>query len=306
MLESLLASTVRMAIPIVLAGMGLIWSGRAGIVNMSSEGIMLMGALFGAVGSYLTGNPAVGVLLALGAGAVMGLIFGLLVVDARANQIVIGVCVNLFATGFTTVGTRVLFGVTTSAPTVEALPALSFGPLSELPFVGSILFRHNIIVYLTILVVAAVVYLMFHTPLGLTVRSVGEYPRASDSLGINVIRVRRNCCIIDGALAGLAGAYLSLGVLNVFSENMVSGKGFIAMSALMFGQYKPLGVVGAAVVFGFGEALQLRLQAMGIALPHQIIQMIPYLLTVVLLAGVVGKASAPAAICQTYDRESGE
>ncbi|MCL4441846.1 MAG: ABC transporter permease, partial [Firmicutes bacterium] len=185
----------------------------------------------------------------------------------------------------------------------------SFGPwpvpfLNKIPFLGQVLFNHSPLVYLTFLLVPFTWYLLFKTTIGLKIRAVGEHPRAADTVGIRVNQLRFICCIIDGAIAGVAGAYLSISLLSMFTENMVAGRGFIALAAVIFGKWNPVGVMGAALLFGLGDALQVRLQAQGINIPYQFLLMLPYIITIIALAGFIGRAVKPAAQGQPYHRDA--
>lgn len=297
------SATIRLGTPILIASMGVVFSSRSGIVNIGVEGTMLIGALAGVTGSYLTGSAVIGGLLATLAGALMGLLFGYLVITVRADQVVIGTAFNLLGLGLTTSFSRVIFGVTSTLPKITGYKTYTIPLLSQIPIIGRVFFSHSTLVYVGFGLVAAVYYVVYKTCPGLSVRAVGEHPRAADCLGINVYRTRYACTVIDGALSGLAGSYLSLGLLNVFTENMVAGRGFIAMAAVIFGKWTPVGAALGAYLFGAGDALQLRLQAMGFGIPYQFLQIIPYILTVLVLAGFVGRATPPAATGVPYSKE---
>lgn len=300
---NLLSSDVRLAAPILIAALGLVFSERAGVVNIGAEGVMLIGALAGYLGSYYLGSAWSGVLVALLVGAAVGLLFAFLVVTIRANQTVVGAALNIFGSGITIMINRIIFGTGALSPTVDTFPNIDFGVLGNLPVIGPIFFSHNILVYISLVVVAISYYVLYKTELGLRVRAVGENPKACDTLGINVYRIRYGSVIYSTALCGVAGAYLSLAQVTFFIEGMASGRGFIALAAVVFGRWNPLGVLAAVLVFGAGEALQIKIQAMLPYIPYQFLQMLPYILTILALMGAVGKSSAPAASGRAYKKE---
>lgn len=298
-----LGADIRTAVPLLIAATGLIFSERAGIVNIGVEGMMLIGSLAGVVGSYFLGSAWLGVLVAILSGIICGLFFAYLVVSAQADQVVIGAAFNILGLGVTTSFARVIFGVNTAPPSIDSFHPVSLPVLSKIPVLGPILFNQTELVYLALVLVPVAHFILFKTALGLKIRAVGEHPRAADTVGINVYRVRYGACIVGGALAGLAGSYLSLSLLNFFTENMTAGRGFIALAAVIFGKWTPLGTLGATLLFGAGDALQYRLQAANSGIPYQVLLMIPYLLTIAALAGFVGKAIPPAASGKPYSKE---
>lgn len=298
-----LSADLRTAMPLLLAATGLIFTERAGIVNIGVEGMMLVGSLAGVAGSFFLGNAWLGVLVAMVAGGLLGLFFAYLVVTARADQVVIGTAFNILGLGLTTSFARVIFGVNTAPPQIDSFKPVAIPVLAKIPILGPVLFNHSELVYLGLILVPVVHFILFRTTLGLKIRAVGEHPRAADTVGINVFKVRYGACIVGGMLAGLAGSYLSLSLLNFFTENMTAGRGFIALAAVIFGKWTPAGTLGAALLFGAGDALQYRLQAANSGIPYQLLLMIPYILTIAALAGFVGRAVAPAASGQPYEKE---
>ncbi len=297
----LFAAALRMATPIVYASLGGIFSERVGVINIGLEGMMLMSAFTGVTVTYYTGNPWLGVLAAMAVGGLMGFFHAVLTVKFVGNQIVSGTGINLFATGFTAYMSQVIWGSRGASESVAGLKPVSIPILKDLPVVGPILGTHTPLVYVMLAVTGLSYVVLFRTPLGLRIRAVGEHPTAAETAGVDVYRVKYLCVTLSGVLAGLGGAFMSLGHLNLFTYGMTGGRGFIAMAAMIFGKWMPYGAFGASLLFGLADALQMRLQALGL-LPPQIILTIPYLLTVAVLAGVVGKARAPSDY-KPYERE---
>jgi len=289
----LFAATVRMATPIVFASLGGIYSERVGIINVGLEGMMLTGAFSGVAITFLAGDPLLGVLAAILAGGLLGLLHALLTVKLIGNQIVSGTGINIFALGFTAYMSQILWGSRGASETVTGLKAVTVPLLQNVPVIGEIIGTHTPLVYLMLIITVLCHIALFKTPLGLRIRAVGENPAASDTAGINVFRIKYLCVMISGMLAGLGGAFLSLGHLNLFAWGMTGGRGFIALAAMIFGKWMPFGAFGASLLFGFADALQMRLQALGL-LPPQIILTIPYIVTIAVLAGVVGRATPPS------------
>lgn len=287
----------------LFAGLGLLLMARSGVVNIGAEGTMLMGALAGVIGSYLLGSEWAGLLVAALAGAAGGLVFAWFVVTLRSNQIVTGIAVNILALGLTSSLGRVVFGINIAPPQIASFRPYPVPGLSALPVLGPALFHQVAPVYIALLLVPAVHVLLYHTPPGLEIRAVGEHPRAADTVGVDVFRVRYATIVAGSALAGMGGAYMSLGLLSFFAENMVAGRGFIALAAVIFGRYTPFGTLGATLLFGAASAVEYGLQASGIALPEELVLSIPYVLTVAALAGLVGRSVGPAALGRPYAKE---
>ncbi len=296
------------ATPLIYTSIGGLYSERTGVVNIGLEGMMLSGAFFAVLGSYLTGNPWIGVLFAAGIGAVLGVIHAFLSVTLRADQIISGTAINIFSGGLTGYLLIVIFHThgSTRNP-VAKLPYISFHAIEKLPagkIISEVFFNQTPLVYLSILLVILTWILLYKTPLGLHMRAVGENPEAADNMGINVYAVRYFGVIISGILAGIAGAQLSIGVLSQFVQGMSSGRGFIALAAMIFGKWKPWGAFWASLLFGFGEALASNLQGTSLAIPNQFFLMIPFILTMVVLAGFVGRSTPPAADGKPYEKEN--
>ncbi|MGI6332087.1 MAG: ABC transporter permease [Zhaonellaceae bacterium] len=295
-----LASSIRLMTIFLFGSLGAVFTARSGITNIGIEGMMLAGSFAAVWGSFTFNNPWTGVLIAGLAGALVALILAFLSVNVGTNQVVTGTIINLFALGTTSFLSSIVFGNVPPSQ-VPSLSNITIPLLSDIPFFGSILFQHGILTYLAVLLVPLVWWIMYRTPLGITIRAVGEQPQAADTLGINVAKVRYVCILISGFLSGLGGAFLSLGQLSVFMENMTAGKGYIALAALVLGKWHPFGVLGSSFLFGAADALQLRIQSMGlIDIPVEFLQMLPYLAAMIALAGFIGKATAPAAMGKPY------
>lgn len=286
----LLLASFRFATPLIFAALGGLFSERSGVINIALEGMMLMGAFAAVYGSAVTRNPWVGVLFAMIAGALMALIHAVVCVTLKADQIVVGTGINIFASGITVFLLQVLFGVAGTSPRVPRLPAYRF--------LG--LIRYNPMTYLAVILVPIVWFIMYKTHWGLRIRSIGEHPSAADTLGINVNRWRFICVMISGVLAGLAGAHLSIGDGSAFVREMSAGRGFIALAAMIFGKWHPVGAFGAAMLFGYAEAVAVRVDFAFI--PSELISAIPYVLTLVVLAGFIGRAIPPKAIGEPYNK----
>lgn len=296
MLISLIMATLRQAAPILITAIGGMFSEVSGVVNIGLEGMMLMGAFSAAVVSFYTGNPYIGILGGMIAGGLMAGIHAILSIKYKGNQTVSGVAINLFASGFTVFMLRILFNQSGNTPTVPKAAALKL----SIPGIGDI---GNISVIVILIYAVAIWshYFLYKTKTGLRMRAVGEHPLAADTVGINVAKIRYFSVIMSGALAGLGGAYLSIGALSQFTKEMSAGRGFIALAALVFGKWTPKGVIAASLLFGFADAGQTLIQQYVTFIPPQFIQMIPYILTLLALAGVVGKAVAPSASGKPYE-----
>lgn len=299
---ALLSASIRLSVPILFAALGGMYSERSGVVNIGLEGIMLVGAFAGVVGSYFTGSYWMGALVAILSGVMIAALFALITVKIKINQIVSGVAINLLAIGITSFFYRALFGITTVPITVNAFKPYSIPILSNIPIIGEIFFRQTVLVYIAFLLVPISSFIFYKTSMGLSIRTVGEHPMAADTVGIPVDKVRIICVLISGALAGLGGCFLSLGQFNMFVDNMVSGRGFIAVAAVIFGKWSPKGVLMASLIFGVADALQIRMQMSGLGIPYQFLLMLPYLLTVVAVTGIVGRTTSPKALGKPYEK----
>ena len=295
---AVLASTLRQSTPLVLGALCGLMGERSGIINIGIEGQMLLAAFIGFLANVYTGNLLLAVLAGVLTGATMGALLAFMSVTLKMDQIIAGTVINILAFGLT--GYYYQQGLTTQG---KLLP-ISLGPLAEIPLIGPVLFRNPPITFATLILIFVIHYVLFYTRWGLRTRAVGEHPSAADTVGINVYFVRYTNVIIGGAIAGLAGAYLTLEAVGSFERAMTNGRGFVALAVMIFGKWTPLGAWGAALLFGLTTALQTQLQFGGrLAIPHQFIGMLPYVLTIVVLAGFVGRARPPAAIGQPYETE---
>ncbi len=288
-------ATLQFAALLLLPALGGLISERSGVVNIAQEGMMLTGAYAGVMIALATHSVLVGVIGAMIAGGLMALIHAIVSINFSANQIVSGIAINIAALGLTD---YLLFIQTNNQgvpglPTSLRLPYLSWGPLAHIPFLGQVLFQQNIIFYVAVLILIGVQFLLFHTNIGLRIRAVGEHPQAADTAGINVRLIRYLCVISSGLLSGLSGAFLSLGIAGIFNTNMTAGAGFIALAAMIFGKYNPVGTTLACIIFGLGEALGTRLQDTGAS--PLLLSTLPYILTIIALVGIVGRTTPPAA-----------
>ncbi|HEX9118614.1 MAG TPA: ABC transporter permease, partial [Anaerolineae bacterium] len=247
-ISAILASTWRLATPLIYAAVGEVFAEKAGVLNIGLEGIMLFGALTGFVVATFSGNRDLGMVAAIASGILCGLLFAFFVVTIKANQIVVGAALNMIGLGMTGFLYRSLF--TSVVQGIKAYPPVNIPFLSGIPVLGEMLFQHTVMEYLTIVLVIAASFVLYHTAFGLAVRSIGEHPRAADTMGISVSRVRYASCIIGGALAGAGGAFLTMAHTNQFVEGIVSGRGFIALAVVVFGRWKPWGAFWASLLFG--------------------------------------------------------
>lgn len=296
-----LASDIRMATPLLFAGLGLLLMNRAGLTFIGCEGVMLLASLAAVIGSYYTGSVWLGLLLAMAVGAASGLVYAVLTVHMRSNQTVISIAFNLLGSGISATIFRVVFGTLTLTPTIDTFTTVRVPLLGSLPFLGDALFNHMLLVYVALMLVPFLSWFLFRSKQGLNLRAVGEKPEAADTLGIDVYRTRYLASITGCVLIAMGGAFLSTGSLRFFVEDMTSGRGFIAVAAVVFGKYKPAGVLLATLLFGAGNVAANFLQA-GYGISYNIPVMIPYVLTIVALAGFTGKTAPPAAMGKPYKK----
>jgi simple sugar transport system permease protein len=307
---SLLFSTIRLATPLVWAAIGGLYSERAGVVNIALEGLMLAGAFTAAAVTFYMHSPWAGLGAAMLAGALFALLLAVACIRFKANEVVAGTGINILFLGLPAVLSGALFlssGSTPQVPKEELLPTVS--QLLSTGLRWRILTDVSVVSLLALFVVGLTSYVLYSTPFGLRLRSVGENPEAADAAGVRVNRIRYIGVVLSGVLAGVGGAYLSIGQSSLFTRNMTAGRGFIALAALIFGKWRPVQTMLACVLFGFADALTIQMQGVaklpsGEDVPVQFIQMIPYVVTIVVLAGFIGQSRAPGALGVPYDKES--
>jgi general nucleoside transport system permease protein len=302
-LVGMLSGTVAAATPIAFGALAGVMCERVGVINIGIEGMLLTGAFMGAVMGTLWG-PVGGMAMAAVAGGVMAAGLAVLAIRYRVDQIIAGVVINIFALGVTSfLSAQLLVKNSSEYNNPGVLGPVKIPILGDIPVIGRILFDQNIFIYALFLIVAAMTYGLFKTRWGLRSRSVGEHPKAADTLGINVFRTRYVNVILGGMIAGFGGAYFTLGSVGAFNENMTAGRGFIGLAAMIFGRWHPVGALAAALVFGFADALQVKLAILDSGIPSEFLLMAPYLVTIIVVAGVVGAARPPAADGQPYIKE---
>ena len=304
--SALLASMLRYATPLTFAAIGGIFCERSGVVNIALEGMMLSGAFFGILASQKTGSWELGLLAAMGAGAALALIHAVFSIHLRADQIVSGTAINFLALGVTGYFFVDVYGQEGTPEGIPRVPDIDL-PLEKIPtgigdFLDDVLGHLNLMIWLSFLLLVVAYVVLFKTPIGLRIRAVGEHPRAADTVGISVYGIRYTAVIVSGILAALGGAYLSIGFLGSFNENMTAGRGFIALAAVIFGAWRPFGAFAAALLFGFSSALAQRLpEYSGSA--ATLFQALPYVLTLIAVAGVIGRSIPPAASGRPYIKQ---
>ncbi|MBC7223880.1 MAG: ABC transporter permease [Anaerolineae bacterium] len=302
-LIGMIKDSVRLATPIVLGALAGVMCERCAVINIAIEGMMLTAACLGFTASLYSQNMWVGLLAAVLSGMIMAALHAVLSVRFKVDQIVSGTAINILAVGITGyVRKAFLLGNPFGAPGVFPY-VFRKTPLWNIPILGTILFQYQPMVYAAIILVPLVWFVLFKTPWGLRTRAVGEHPRAADTLGINVFKVRYINVIAAGAIAGLGGAWFSLETVGSFDDLMTSGKGFIALAAMIFGNWNPVGASLGALLFGFADALAFKLQILEVGVPYQFINMAPYILTMIALAGIIGKTVPPAADGQPYEKQ---
>ncbi|HHY38669.1 MAG TPA: ABC transporter permease [Clostridia bacterium] len=299
----LFESSVRLAVPLLMAGLGETFSEKSGVINIGLEGIMLTGAFASFVVTYSSGSPYYGIIVAALMGGVLGLVFAFSTVSLEADQIVAGTALNMFAMGVTGFLYRKYYGLGGAAATVNTLPQLAIPGLVDIPVLGPVLFNQNVVVYLAFALVPVAAVILKRSSIGISLVATGEHPKAADSVGIDVFKVRYATCVVTGVLAGIGGGFLSVGHANTFFEMMTAGRGFIALAVVIFGKWNPWGVLGASLLFGGANSFQLRLQAMGRTIPYHLVLMIPYVLTILAVAGVSRRrVNAPRYLGVPYEK----
>ncbi len=300
----LLRLTVAIAAPFVVAALGELLMERSGVLNVGIEGMMAVGAAVGFLVAWSSGSYPAGLAAALLAGAALGLVLAYYGVALRGPQLTVGLGLLVFGLGLASLLYRAVVGVQLAAPRVPVLPPLPIAGLAGLPVLGDVLFSQDALVYLAFILVPAVHLVLFATPLGLRLRACGENPRAADTVGVDVARMRCAATLVGSALIGLAGAYLPLTITGGYSDGIVGGRGWIALMLVILARWLPWAVVAGALLFAYVEALQFRLALATKALPPQLLLALPYLLAIVVLTRVYRGAQAPAAVGQPYDREA--
>lgn len=301
--SSIILATVRMAVPLLFIAMAELYSERAGMVNIGLEGLAAVGALGGFMLAFTTGNVWLGILCGALAGALVNMVYAFATITLCANHTVYGMAVNLLAPALASFIYRVYFGTGSSLMQITLMPGVGIPVLKDIPFVGPLLFDQTPMVYLAFALVIFTVIFFNKSKAGLNYKAVGEHPKAAATLGINVIGVKYLSCLICGALAGMGGAYLTTCYSTTYTEGIVSGRGFIALAAVIFGRWTGGGVLVACLFFGLCDALQIRLQVTNVGVPYQFFQMIPYIATVLVLTLVGSKKSGPKANGLPYRKE---
>jgi ABC-type uncharacterized transport system permease subunit len=298
--SALFAAMLRYATPLTFAAIGGLFSERSGVVNIGLEGMMLMGAFFGIVAADKLNSWVLGLLAAMIAGGLTALIHAVMSIHLRADQIVSGTAINFLALGVTGYFFIDIYGAQgTPGEGIPRIPDIDLPLVRDIPFIGDVIGHLNLMIWLSFALLIVTYVVVFKTPIGLRLRSVGEHPRAADTVGINVYATRYAAVVVSGMLAAAGGAYLSIGFLGSFNENMTAGRGFIALAALIFGNWRPFGAFGAALLFGFSSALAQRLPEYSPS-GAVLFQALPYALTLIAVAGVIGRSIPPAAVGRPY------
>ncbi len=289
----LYASTLAMATPLALAALGGTFSERTGVVNIAMEGIMLVGAFFGVMIAVLTHSSLLGLLAGMVAGIITSLALAWPAIRLQSDQVIIGMAINVFAGGLTAFLLNTVYGYNGTPTNTPFLPTITIPGLVKIPFLGQVIGQQNLLVYVMLILVVVGHYVLFHTNIGLQMRAVGEHPEAAATVGVSVVNIRYLGVSIGGMLSGMAGVYLSLGLLNGFDVNMTNGRGYIALAAMIFGKWTPFGSLLSSLLFGFAIALSISLQ--GYQVSANLVGMLPYVLTIVALTGIIGRSRAPLA-----------
>ncbi|MNM84279.1 Branched-chain amino acid transport system / permease component [compost metagenome] len=310
LLGQLLNSTLVFSTALIFSALGGIFSEKSGVINIGLEGLMIFGAFAAGVGTYYAqeagmGNwsPWVGIIAAIITGMLGALIHAVAAITFKADQTISGIVINFLAAGLTVYIVKLLFDGSAETPLVHAFQKKAIPLLRDIPVIGEGVFNSYPTTYLALILVALSYFILFKTPFGLRLRSVGEYPGAADTLGVNVTRMRYIGVLISGALAGIGGATITLTTTSTFAHNTISGQGFIAIAAMIFGKWNPVGALGAAMFFGFSQAIRnyVQLFEWSKSIPQEFIFMIPYVLTIIVLVSAVGRSAAPSALGTPYD-----
>ncbi|HVM71917.1 MAG TPA: ABC transporter permease [Anaerolineales bacterium] len=292
------------ATPIALAALCGVISERAGVVNIGIEGTMLVSAMSAVILATVTHNLYVGLLAGMLIGMIVAALHAVLVITFKVDQIISGTAVNIIGTGASSfISNRYLQVNSDKLNNSGVFPNIPIPGLAKIPILGPVFFENNIMVYLMLILVVVVYIVLFYTRWGLRTRAVGEHPKAADTLGINVFLVRYVNVILGGMFAGLGGAYFTVGSVGRFDKVMTAGKGFIGLAAMIFGNWNPIGALGSSLIFGFADSLQVKMQILNIPVPTEFLQMAPYIVTIIVLAGLVGRVHPPAADGSPYEKQ---
>lgn len=302
-LTGMLSSSLVRATPIALAALCGVISERSAVINIGIEGIMLIAAQLAVITATVTKSLYVGLFAAILVGGLVAALHAYLVIRFKVDQTVSSVAINIFGAGATAfISSRFMQRAGDQLNNSGTFPIISIPGLSKIPVLGPVLFENNLIIYLAIILVIVMHIVLYYTPWGLRTRAVGEHPKAADTLGINVYFTRYVNVIVGGMIAGLGGAYFTLGSVGRFDEAMTAGKGFIGLAAMIFGNWNPIGAYTSSLIFGFADSLQVKLQILRIPIPSEFLLMAPYIVTMIILTGVVGRAIPPAADGQPYEK----
>jgi ABC-type uncharacterized transport system permease subunit len=302
-LAGLLSASVLLSVPIILGSFSGVLCERAGVVNIAIEGMMLMAAMVGALVASVTQNMWIGLLAAISSSLILAWVHAVFSIKYKINQIISGTVINIFATGMTSYLSAKFMQTYQNLNNPPIFPRIPIPLLADIPLIGPLFFNTNLFVYLMYILLIVIQVGLFKTRWGLRVRSVGEHPKAADTLGINVFRTRYMAVLLGGLVAGIGGAFFTLGSVGRFDEMMTAGKGFIGLAAMIFGNWTPVGSFLAGLLFGFSDAVATRLTLLGTGIPTQFMAMAPYITTMVVLAGVVGRGHTPAADGEPYNKE---
>jgi simple sugar transport system permease protein len=305
-LLGILTFTVAAATPIAFGAMSGVMCERSGVVNIAIEGMMLTGAMVAVIFSSVTGSLWLGLVSAVLISGLLGLFLAILAIHFRVDQIIAGTAINIFALGITSFISQRFLQPNPALNSGGVFSKIAIPGLSQIPIIGPVFFNQSVIIYILFFTVIAIHFMLFYTRWGLRTRAVGEHPRAADTLGVNVFKIRYVNVIIGGMIAGVGGSYFTIGSVGRFDEAITAGKGFIGLAAMIFGRWTPFGAYGASLIFGFADALQARLQVLGktqVPIPSEWLLILPYVVTMIVLAGVVGKTTAPAADGKPYTKD---
>ncbi len=302
-LGGMLSAAVLLSVPIILGAFSGVLCERAGVVNIAIEGMMLMASMTGALVGSITNSLFIGLLGAIASSVLLALVHAVLSIKYKIDQIISGTVINIFATGMTSYISAKFLQKYEHLNAPPIFPRIPIPSLADIPVVGPILFNQNIFVYAVFILLIVLQVSIFRTRWGLRLRSVGEHPKAADTLGINVFRTRYMAVLLGGVVAGIGGAFFTLGSVGRFDEMMTAGKGFIGLAAMIFGNWTPLGSAGAGLLFGFADSIATKLSILGTGIPPQFMSMAPYITTMIVLAGIVGRGHTPAADGEPYEKE---